>query len=401
MRRRVPSAIPGAFPLALLTLLTAFAPAPAAARAAETTRTLRAELPADVMTGPFSIENLAGTMTVTRGGGPGVLAVATVHAESDALAAAVRFERVTGKDGHPALRVRYPLDDHPVIRYPRKEGAAGHVASFFGLGDRSKGTYDGHKVTVSDGGGVLLYADLEVQLPPREVTAIFRSLAGPQQGRGVQGTLTFDTHSGDVRVEDAGGRIKADTGSGDVQMERIKGTAIADTGSGDVRATGVNGSFDCDTGSGDCVVVDFDGDTISCDTGSGNVSVRGARARSITADTGSGNVGVTETDVEEVRADTGSGNVIFSARGDRLARLIADTGSGNVTLRLGPQASFEVLADQGSGDLVSRYADAVPILKKKELIGYRRGDGRARISVDTGSGNVVIEPGGEAARNGR
>ncbi|HXH27668.1 MAG TPA: DUF4097 family beta strand repeat-containing protein, partial [Candidatus Polarisedimenticolia bacterium] len=291
MRHRFPSAVPAALPLILAVVCCAVAPA--AAQAAETTRTLKADLPADAMTAPFSIENLAGTMTVTRGSGPGVVAVATVHAESDALASALRFEAVTGRDGHPSLRVRYPLDEHPTIRYPRQEGPAGHVASLFGLGERVKGTYDGHKVTVSGSSGVLVYADVEVRLPPRDVTAAFRSLAGAHHGRGIQGTLTFDTHSGDVRVEDASGRIKADTGSGDVQMDRIKGTAIADTGSGDVRATGVSGAFDCDTGSGDCVVVDFDGDTITCDTGSGNVTVRDAKAPRIDADTGSSNVGFT------------------------------------------------------------------------------------------------------------
>jgi putative adhesin len=73
--------------------------------------------------------------------------------------------------------------------------------------------------------------------------------------------------------------------------------------------------------------------------------------------------------------------------------LKADTGSGDVRLRLGPDASFEVIAEMGSGDIVSRYPDAEPIVRKREVIGYRRGAARTRISVDTGSGNLILEPG--------
>jgi hypothetical protein len=61
-------------------------------------------------------------------------------------------------------------------------------------------------------------------------------------------------------------------------------------------------------------------------------------------------------------------------------------------LRLSPQASFEALADQGSGDLRMAYKDAQPIVKGREVVGYRRGDSKIRISVNTGSGDLEIEP---------
>ena len=79
----------------------------------------------------------------------------------------------------------------------------------------------------------------------------------------------------------------------------------------------------------------------------------------------------------------------------------ADTGSGNVTLRLGPDASFEAFASQGSGEIRNRYADAEAIVKMKELVGYRRGDGRIRIEVDTGSGNLTLDPGAVSEDRGR
>jgi hypothetical protein len=76
----------------------------------------------------------------------------------------------------------------------------------------------------------------------------------------------------------------------------------------------------------------------------------------------------------------------------RRSRLSADTGSGSVRLRLAPDAGFEAYADLGSGHIDNGYDDARPILKRSEVVGYRRGDGRIRIDVDTGSGSLTLEP---------
>jgi hypothetical protein len=67
-------------------------------------------------------------------------------------------------------------------------------------------------------------------------------------------------------------------------------------------------------------------------------------------------------------------------------------GSGSVRLRLAPDAGFEAHADLGSGRIESQYGDARPILKRNEVVGYRRGDGRIRIDVETGSGSLTLEP---------
>jgi hypothetical protein len=346
-----------------------------AAPAAEVTRTLRAELraPRDF----FAIENLAGAMRVVAGGGDTVMAVATVHAESDALADSVRLEQVTGVEGRPALRVRYPLDKHWRIRYPgAPDSYAGRSPRFFD-GGRTSTKYDGYDhVQVSRDEGVLVYADVEVRVPRRTIDAVFRNVVGPLAGSGVDGRVRFDTGSGNVDVRDS------------------KGDLEANTGSGDVNAGSLQGQFTCDTGSGRCGVVDFHGEDLRCDTGSGDVEVRGAAAGRIRLDTGSGDVRVIASEADEIDADTGSGSVELEAGGARLRRVRADTGSGDVRLRLGADASFEVTGEMGSGDIVSRYPDAQPILRKREVVGYRRGSAQTRISVDSGSGDLILEPGG-------
>src|SRR5262249_23736982 len=97
---RVPLTVFAAFTLALALV----APAPAAR--AESRRTLRVELSAGAL-GRFAVENLAGKMHVETAAVKTVVAVATIHAESDDLAQKMAFTQVDGKGGVPTLRVRY------------------------------------------------------------------------------------------------------------------------------------------------------------------------------------------------------------------------------------------------------------------------------------------------------
>lgn len=339
--------------------------------AADVQRTLEARLAGPDL-GRFAVENLAGSLRVTGGAGDAVEVVATVHAESQDLADSLRIERVIGDDGLPTLRVRYPLDRYTSYRYPGG-GEESWLSGLFG-GSGSETRYDGRRVRVSRNRGVLLYADLEVRVPARLGEARFKNHIGPLAGQGIHGKILFDT------------------GAGEVKLSAVGGDVVADTGSGNVAASGVDGSFKCDTGSGDCDVADFHGERLVCDTGSGTVEIRSATARRIAVDSGSGDVRLVDADAEELEIDSGSGSLALDSPGRRLSRIKADTGSGDVTLRLGRDSGFEVIADLGSGDIVNRYADAEPILKERELVGYRRGDGRIRIAVDTGSGDLVLEP---------
>jgi hypothetical protein len=341
------------FGVALVALLLA------AAAAADVTRTLRVELSGDPAAG-FAVENLAGTMKVTGGDVATVVAVATVHAEDAELTDTVRFEQVTGKGDVATLRVRYPVERHSAFRYP------GHGSS--------ETEYDGRRVKVSGSRGVLLWAEVTVTVPRGSVAGSFRNVVGPLEGSGLEGTLRFDTGSGEITLTDVKGDISADTGSGEVTAERLAG------------------SFSCDTGSGACEVHGFDGDRLRCDTGSGKIRMDGVRALTVSADTGSGSIRLLDADVEEFRADTGSGSIELEATGSRLTRVRADTGSGDLRVRLPASASFAAKADQGSGDLVCRFDDAQPIVSGRTVVGYRRADGRIRIDFDTGSGDLVIEP---------
>lgn len=347
----------------------------------EATRTLRVTLSGDAKT-PFAVENLAGRMTVMAGEGDAVVAVATVHAESEALASAMRFEQVRDEDGLPTLRVIYPLDRERRIRYPEagNDGAdtgrhGRHESHWFSAFTSSNSDlkYDGHRVRVASGSGTLLWADVEVTVPRRSVEATFRNFVGAMRAEGFEG------------------RILLDTSHGAITARRLKGDIKADTGSSDVLAEGITGSYVCDTGSGSCVVNGFDGKELYCDTGSGDVKVRDVKAERLHADTGSGSVGAERAEVEEFTGDTGSGGIEAELTGARLRRVKADTGSGDVTLWLPADASFDAAADQGSGELTCAFADAQAVKSDRKTVGYRRGDGRTRIAIDTGSGDASIK----------
>jgi hypothetical protein len=345
---------------------------------AESTRQLRVQLSGDPGRA-FAVENLAGTMRVTAGATDAVVATATIHAESEELAGAMRFEQVVDRRGVPTLRVRYPVDRHRVYRFGRSSSQSdrtwGWLEDFFGsFGGGNSFDYDGVRVRVSGNQGVMVYADVEVQVPRSAIEGSFRNRVGPLAADGVQG------------------RVRLDSGSGGIDVRGTDGQVVADTGSGDVHAQNVRGSFVCDTGSGDCEITGFRGEELNCDTGSGDVRIVDVEARRLKLDTGSGDVKVREAQAEEVDADTGSGDVEADLAGAHLSRVNADTGSGNVHLRLGPEAGFHVRAHTGSGDVVSHYADAEAIRDGRKVVGYRRGDGRIRIQADTGSGDVVVQP---------
>ena len=345
----------------------------ASVASAETTKTLRAELTADA-TRPFRVEYLAGRMVVRQGSGPRVVVTATVHGEDQRTADLMKLQEVRdSKTGHPTLRMIYPLAQTTSYRYSREGAGSGSFWERMFSG-RTNTSYDGERVTVSGGSGLLLYADLVVEIP-RGASGTFRNAVGPIDGSSVEGTLKFDS------------------GSGAVSLSDVSGTVAADTGSGDVNISGARGTLKCDTGSGDCNVKHFTGDTIDLDTGSGDIVVTDSSARFAKADTGSGSVRLELDAAEEVDADTGSGDVSLALSGSRLVRVKADTGSGDVSVLLPQGAGFEMLADVGSGDVQSDFSDAQAIMQRRKVKGYRRGDQRVKIDVDTGSGDVMVGPG--------
>lgn len=312
-----------------------------------------------------AIYNLAGQVTVEPGSGSGVQVMVTTGGGDRA-----RLKVETGSIGdRETLRVIYP-DDRIVYNARRCEGRSDMYVrddGTFGNGwDRGRG----HRVTVAcSGSGTEAWADLRIRVPAGQRVSINLGV-GRIEASNLNGDIDLDTASGDITARSVRGSLSLDTGSGDAEASDIDGDLSIDTGSGDVRVTGMkNGELSIDTGSGSVTASAIDATEVSVDTGSGDVNLDGVSARSISLDTGSGEITV---GLRSVAVD-----------------LNADTGSGDVTLFVPDGFGAEVRIETSSGDIDTEVPIQLRRKDRDELSG-RIGDGRGRVEIETGSGDVRI-----------
>lgn len=355
--------------LALLSAIALLVTAPLAA--AETTRVLRTEIPAGARV--VRIENLVGKMHVRSGTSGHIVVVATIHAETEALASRFRLENV-GSTESPTLRVRYP-ESESSIRYRRPSDSArdgGFFVDLFTSSDEHE-SYDGRSFRIRSSHGKELFADIDIELP-REAAATMSNLVGSVSATDVTGRIAFEVSSADIRLD----RVK-----GDVQ---VRGS------SGDIQAADIEGTWASHFSSGDIVLDRFRGQSASFETSSGDVRMRDIAVERLTIESSSGDFKIEDADAGEIDAHTGSGDILIASQGKRLGRVRARTGSGDVSLRIPRDTSFDARTTMGSGDLSVGFQDGTGVTRGGELVAYRRGEGTVKIEIETGSGNVSIDP---------
>jgi lia operon protein LiaG len=316
-----------------------------------------------------SIYNLAGSVRV-EGGSAGPVVVEVARGGADAA----KLDVQTGPlGGRQTLRVVYPDDD---IVYP---AMGDHSSS--SLDVRDDGTFNegdhhlfgrGHRVRIrGDGSGIEAHADLRILVPPGQRLDVYLAV-GKLTASNVNGDIKLDVNSANVSATGIRGSLKVDAGSGDVEVSDVTGDLDLDTGSGNVRASGVHG------------------DDLSFDTGSGDVTIDRAEGQSLKIDTGSGNADATAVKADELLVDTGSGDVTLQVlAGGR--HIDIDTGSGGVSLSLPDGYGADAVLDTGSGEIdLGGIPVTVQRIRRDHLEG-RIGDGRGRLHVETGSGDVRLK----------
>ena len=316
-----------------------------------------------------AIYNLAGQVRV-EGGPAGGVVVEVTRGGADAAQLKVQSDPI---DGRATLRILYPDDD---IVYPamgRHSSSTLDVrddGTFGGEGHRHWGR--GHRVRISgDESGVEAFADLRILVPPGQRIAVYLAV-GKMTATNVNGDLTLDVSSSDV------------TASG------MHGSLVVDAGSGDVRVTDATGDLNLDTGSGNVVVSGAQGDELLIDTGSGDVTLDHAQARSLKIDTGSGNADATAVRSDDVYIDTGSGDVTMQLLAGG-GQIDINTGSGEVNLTLPAEFGASVLLDTGSGDIDLGGIPVTVTKLQEDHVEGRIGDGKSRLHVETGSGDVRLK----------
>ena len=326
-----------------------------------------------------AVYNLVGELRVEPGSGSDV-AVEIRRSGADAAKLEIQTGPLRGRE---TLRIIYPDD---VIIMPdwgrgwnttlrvRDDGTFGDDGSWDG-GHHGRGWRgEGREVRITgrarNGGGLEALADLRVTVPAGKAVALYLGV-GKAIVTNVDGAIRVHVASADVSTDRTRGSLRVETGSGNVDLRDATGDVILETGSGDVTVSGMQGT------------------RLHLETGSGNVTVTNGKAGDVHIETGSGDIDATGTSGDELSFGTGSGNVdVALINTFRSVRI--ETGSGDVTLKIPPAMGAEVDLDTGSGDIdLGGLTLQVRRIEHDHVTGTL-GDGKGRLSVETGSGNVRL-----------
>ena len=342
------------------------------------TRPAAAQISKHVLKGDsVAVYNLVGVLRVDAGTGSDVM-VEVSRGGADAAKLDVQTGPIRGRE---TLRVIYPDD---VIIMP--DGGEGHGWNTT-LRVRDDGTFgddrddhrgwsrEGHEVRITSrrrgSDGLEASADLRVTVPKGKNVAVNLGV-GKAFVTNVDGAIRVSVSSADVATDRTRGSLRVSTGSGNVDLRSAAGDVNLATGSGDITASGIDGS------------------TLRLETGSGTITLSDGKAGTVYASTGSGNIEATSTSGDDVSFETGSGDVDVALIA-AFRSVHIETGSGDVTLKVPSTAGAEVDIDTGSGDIDLGGLTLTVRKVSHDHVTGTLGDGKGRLSVETGSGNVHLE----------
>ncbi len=310
-----------------------------------------------------ALYNLAGTVQIEAGSGDAV-AVEVTRGGADLT----RLRIGEGElDGRATLRVIYPGDR---VRYPRMGDGSTELRvrqdGTFGDHDHEGG---GRRVRISSEGGLEAWADLRIAVPAGRSVAVHLAV-GNLTATNVDGRLQLQASNAPVTVNGVRGGLDVEVGSGEVQVSATEGEVRVTTGSGGVQLTRAKGR------------------ALAIQTGSGDVAASGLEADELAVQTGSGDVRVTAVKAPRVALETGSGGVTVELQGE-VDRLEIGTGSGDIAITAPANLSAQLELQTASGEIDSDFPLAVTRSGRDHLRGTV-GDGKGKISVETGSGGVRL-----------
>lgn len=321
-----------------------------------------------------AIYNLVGELRVEAGSGSDVV-VDVERGGADAAKLDIQSGPLRGRE---TLRIIYPDDVISLPQWGRGWNTTLRVRDDGTFGDE-KGNHDrgwfreGREVRITGRGrgGLEAFADLRVSVPAGKGIALFVGV-------------------GKVFVSNVNGSIRVYVASADVAADRTRGSLRIETGSGNVDLRTASGDVNLETGSGDITVAGTDGASLRLETGSGNVTLTDGKATALHVETGSGDIEATAASGDELSFETGSGNVHVALTA-AFQSVRIETGSGDVTLKVPPATGAQVDLDTGSGDIDLGGLSLQVRRIAHDHVSGTLGDGKGRLSVETGSGNVHLE----------
>ena len=311
------------------------------------------------------IESLSGDITVTGEDGRETIElkiVKTVRADNEEAARKIA-ESMGVVVTRPEDMIRIET------RYPKKGKVRKSIFSFFV--ERGQSMSISLTLTVPAGLSVETASasgDVEITRILADVEA--SSASGDLVFRDIGGDLTAAVASGDIEVEEIEGTVTLSSAAGDIVVRNVGGDAEISVATGDVELTSIGGSLELSTYTGDSVIDGVGDVRYEGISGSAKfVDVRGA-----------------------VDASAASGDLNFRVAPEGQRDYSITASSGNIVLR------FLKIMDHGfilkvattSGEITARLPITVTRVDRNRIAGIVR-DGRAKIFMETASGNITVE----------
>jgi len=214
------------------------------------------------------------------------------------------------------------------------------------------------------------------------------SASGDVEITGILAGVEASSASGDLMIRDIGKDIVAHVASGDIEIENTGGSISLSSAAGNIIARNIGGSADISVATGD-VDISSVGGALSLSTYTGDAVVEGVGAVSYEGINGSAQF----VDVRgAVKASAASGDISFRVTPDELSSYHITASSGNIVLRFLKvmEDGFILKASTTSGEISARLPIRVTKVDRNRIAGIVR-DGRAKVILETASGNITVE----------
>jgi DUF4097 and DUF4098 domain-containing protein YvlB len=188
--------------------------------------------------------------------------------------------------------------------------------------------------------------------------------------REISGDLSAVVASGEIEVVEIGGNVKLSSAAGDIVVRNVKGDCEISVATGDAEIASIGGDLQLNTYTGDAVI-----------DGVGRVRYEGISGSARFVDVRG-----------SVDASAASGDINFRVSPEKLSDYMITASSGSITLRF-----LEVMEDgyilkaaTTSGEISARLPIKVTKVDRNRIAGIVR-DGRAKVLLETASGNITVE----------
>jgi len=192
---------------------------------------------------------------------------------------------------------------------------------------------------------------------PRGSRLILEAVSGDVIARGSRGEIEATSVSGDVDVSDGVRAVSAEAVSGSVHASQVNGNLRTETVSGDLRAENVSGN-------------------VEASSVSGVIQLAGIQSK-------------------DVRTETVSGDITYTGSIEPSGRYSFEAHSGTIRLNIPRGSGAQFSVETFSGDVSADVPITIPPDRgrKEGRMDFTIGDGRARITANTFSGQIVINTG--------